>query len=368
MNLSSSDAAVADFGDDPDSFWWGIATAPAHQEDGLDDAWLRFAREGNVRAWTNVPRAEERLRAWSEPETDIRLAAGLGVQVYRMGVDWGRLVPHCRLDEPDARKCRIQNVAALERYERILRMARGYGMKVVLTLFHHSFPIWGTWPSADVLAAANDRFTARRPRTRHGHRRGQRGVQRGGAAWVASPPCARAGARPALAPALERLRHRGDVAAPERGVSLRRLRRRRRRAARPPRRLLGHLQRARHLHLPLALHGHVAARTTYHVDGCKGPTASAKPARRSYHSLPLTLPDSPPGRSTASPTRRRDRSRRGYGRSAPPLARPLLDLSRSPPRRRSLTWWRRTGGSTGSSVRQSRGAAGGWRRSAWRTC
>jgi beta-glucosidase/6-phospho-beta-glucosidase/beta-galactosidase len=147
--------AAADFSDG--DFWFGIATAPAHQEDQLDDVWQNFAEEGHVRAWKNVPRAEERLRAWSEPETDIRLAAETGVQVYRMGVDWGRLVPDCSLDTTDPDSCGIQNESALRHYEEILGLVRRYGMKVMLTLFHHSFPKWGTWPDEAVASAARQR-------------------------------------------------------------------------------------------------------------------------------------------------------------------------------------------------------------------
>jgi len=152
------DEAAAEFGDA--DFWFGIATAPAHQEDSLDDVWLAFAQQGHVRAWKNTPRAEERLRAWTEPETDIRLAAETGVQVYRLGVDWGRLVPECSLDATDFDACRIQDEAALRHYEEILTMVHKYGMKVMLTLFHHSFPKWGTWPEEAVAAAAEERERA----------------------------------------------------------------------------------------------------------------------------------------------------------------------------------------------------------------
>lgn len=34
------------------------------------------------------------------------------------------------------------NYAALERYRWIINRARSYGMKVMLTLFHHSLPPW----------------------------------------------------------------------------------------------------------------------------------------------------------------------------------------------------------------------------------
>lgn len=36
---------------------------------------------------------EERLRFWSDPDTKLKLAKDTGVQVFRMGVDWSRIMP-----------------------------------------------------------------------------------------------------------------------------------------------------------------------------------------------------------------------------------------------------------------------------------
>jgi hypothetical protein len=36
---------------------------------------------------------EERLRFWSDPDTELRLAKDTGITVYRMGVDWTRIMP-----------------------------------------------------------------------------------------------------------------------------------------------------------------------------------------------------------------------------------------------------------------------------------
>lgn len=191
-------------------FFFGLATAPAHVEDRLDDAWLQFAenteshecqqlqsadaimgsatgdggsqqaplpqREAtktikrkrslkiaieaqirgfqkyieveeptpteqchhNVAAWHNVPHPEERLRFWSDPDTELKLAKGTGVQVFRMGVDWSRIMPK----EPLTGLKESVNFAALERYKWIIHRVRSYGMKVMLTLFHHSLPPW----------------------------------------------------------------------------------------------------------------------------------------------------------------------------------------------------------------------------------
>lgn len=204
VNCSDSD-------DEEESFFFGLATAPAHVEDGLNDAWLQFAQaevvnkqemktadavmgsatgdggsqqapsslkrkkshkiameaklrglvkyiedeesttseeeQHNVAAWHNVPNPEERLRFWSDPDTELKLAKDTGVTVYRMGIDWTRIMPK----EPVNGLKESINYAALERYRWIINRVQSYGMKVMLTLFHHSLPPWasdlGGWKS-----------------------------------------------------------------------------------------------------------------------------------------------------------------------------------------------------------------------------
>ncbi|KAL9407578.1 hypothetical protein AB3S75_046175 [Citrus x aurantiifolia] len=205
-----------------DEFFFGLATAPAHVEDRLNDAWLQFAEdeprkksykevlepadalmgaaagdggsqqaplprnevnkmkkkrkpvklsieamirgfqkyievdEGEevsgenevpteneevhhkVTAWHNVPHPEERLRFWSDPDIELKLAKDTGVSVFRLGIDWSRIMPA----EPVNGLKETVNFAALERYKWIINRVRSYGMKVMLTLFHHSLPAW----------------------------------------------------------------------------------------------------------------------------------------------------------------------------------------------------------------------------------
>jgi hypothetical protein len=45
---------------------------------------------------------EERVRFWTDAETEIKLAAETGIKMYRLGVDWGRLVPEEPLKGTDA--------------------------------------------------------------------------------------------------------------------------------------------------------------------------------------------------------------------------------------------------------------------------
>jgi beta-glucosidase/6-phospho-beta-glucosidase/beta-galactosidase len=113
-------------------FFFGVASAPGQAEDSLDDTWKDWAAQGHVAAFRDQAQPERRLDFWSHPEVELDYAARSGVQVYRMGVDWGRVMP--RPHEFDAR--------AIARYRDIIRMVRARKMKVMLTLMHHSVPRW----------------------------------------------------------------------------------------------------------------------------------------------------------------------------------------------------------------------------------
>jgi beta-glucosidase/6-phospho-beta-glucosidase/beta-galactosidase len=156
-DVPGADAQViADFGGQ-DRFFFGMATAPAHVEDNLEDGWLAFAREGKVKAFSNVPAPEQRLRFWSDPAPELDLAAASGAKVLRMGVDWGRLAPH----RPGSLECGgpcppgVQDLAALKRYREIVQQARGRGLSIMMTLFHHSAPRWamemGGWEKPEMV-------------------------------------------------------------------------------------------------------------------------------------------------------------------------------------------------------------------------
>ncbi|CAN1789407.1 Beta-glucosidase-like SFR2, chloroplastic [Linum perenne] len=218
--IDESSDILAEFnvdGGEGNEFFFGLATAPAHVEDRLNDAWLQFAEETpgdlslpqgdlqtadavlgsaggdggsqhasvsseerakttrkkksikvsmeamirgfekyteeedkeelpvpteefhhNVAAWHNVPHPEERLRFWSDPDTELKLAKDAGVTVFRMGIDWTRIMPK----EPVDGLNDAVNFAALERYKWIISRVHHFGMKVMLTLFHHSLPPW----------------------------------------------------------------------------------------------------------------------------------------------------------------------------------------------------------------------------------
>lgn len=113
-------------------FFFGVANAPGQSEDGLDDVWRDWARRGKVAAFSSQAEPERRLDFWSRPEIELDGAAGAGATVFRMGVDWGRVMPAPH----------VFDEKAIARYGEILRAARRRKLKVMLTLMHHSVPKW----------------------------------------------------------------------------------------------------------------------------------------------------------------------------------------------------------------------------------
>ncbi len=116
----------------PKDFIFAVANAPGQVEDGLKDIWLSWGNQGKIRAWKNVPQPEKRLEFWTRPEVELDLAQKLGVHSFRLGIDWERVMP-----------AKNQfNETAILRYREILQMIRKRGMRVMLTLMHHSVPKW----------------------------------------------------------------------------------------------------------------------------------------------------------------------------------------------------------------------------------
>lgn len=130
----------------PKDFIWGIASASAHVEDELDDIWLAHGREGKIAGFSQTPHPEKRLEFWTKPEKELSYAYELGLNTIRLGVDWERV---------EAQKG-VFNQRALERYRSILKDIKDRGIKVMLTLFHHSEPKWtlreGSWKNPKMIS------------------------------------------------------------------------------------------------------------------------------------------------------------------------------------------------------------------------
>jgi beta-glucosidase len=125
----------------PDGFFWGAATA-AHQVEGCNthSDWWRAEQSGRL-----PHRSEDACDSWNRWPEDVRLLADIGLNAYRMSVEWARIQPEPgRFDQ-----------AALDTYRRLLEALRAEHIEPMVTLHHFVNPDWladrGGWENPDVV-------------------------------------------------------------------------------------------------------------------------------------------------------------------------------------------------------------------------
>ena len=122
----------------------GVATAATQIEGGdVASNWVDWAAlPGTVADGSSPVRATDHWNRWRE---DTALMASLGVQVYRLGVEWARLEPAPGRWDDDA----------FEHYRAELGLLREQGIRPLLTLHHFNSPRWfeqqGGWLGADAV-------------------------------------------------------------------------------------------------------------------------------------------------------------------------------------------------------------------------
>lgn len=136
----------------PNSFLWGVATAAHQVEGGLNGAgqphnnWA--AREAGRDPHGGHGEVTGRgCDFWTRWSDDLDLAAALGVNAFRFGLEWARIEPTAgSVDD-----------AAIDRYAAIVAGARDRGMQPVVTLQHFTHPAW-LGPDAWLDSAVPARF------------------------------------------------------------------------------------------------------------------------------------------------------------------------------------------------------------------
>ncbi len=133
----------------PKGFLFGTATA-ATQIDGGDSAsdWAHWcAQAGRIQDGSSCVTACDH---WNRYEADFRLMQQLGVNSYRLGVDWSRFEP--RPGERDAK--------AVAHFRKMLGALRKRKIRPLLTLSHFAVPQWwldrGGWVKAENTKAFLD--------------------------------------------------------------------------------------------------------------------------------------------------------------------------------------------------------------------
>lgn len=125
----------------------GVATAATQIEGGdLASSWHDFARQrGRIADGSTPVRATEHWERWQE---DTALMAQLGLQVYRMSVDWARVEPSPGVIDREA----------LQHYRRELEAVRSAGIEPLVSLHHFTNPTWLEAKGAWLQPAAVDRW------------------------------------------------------------------------------------------------------------------------------------------------------------------------------------------------------------------
>ena len=108
----------------------GTATAGAQIEGGDPGSnWARFSEEGKINDGTTILRASAHWDRWRE---DIDLMADMGLEIYRLGIEWSRIEPV--RGEFDA--------AVTARYREEIAYIKERGIRPLLTLHHFTHPLW----------------------------------------------------------------------------------------------------------------------------------------------------------------------------------------------------------------------------------
>jgi beta-glucosidase len=114
----------------PDGFLWGTATS-AHQVEGgnvYNDSWLLEHTPGTHYAEPSGDACDHYHRY---PD-DIALIAGLGLNAYRLSLEWSRIEP----EEGEF------STAALDHYWRMLDTCHEHALTPILTFHHFTSPRW----------------------------------------------------------------------------------------------------------------------------------------------------------------------------------------------------------------------------------
>jgi beta-glucosidase len=114
----------------PEGFLWGTAIS-AHQSEGGNvnsDAWLCENVSPTVYAEPSLDACD----SFHRYEEDIAIAADLGFNCHRFGIEWSRI-------EPEEGKF---SIAALDHYRKVLEACHARGLKPMVTFSHFTVPRW----------------------------------------------------------------------------------------------------------------------------------------------------------------------------------------------------------------------------------
>lgn len=113
-----------------DNLLLGAASAAAQIEGGCtNNNWYSWYRQGLIKDDTDPSSAVDHWEKWRE---DLALMKEMGLQCFRMGLEWSRIEPQ------DG----VFDEKAIARYREEIQAVQESGIPVLLTLHHFSNPLW----------------------------------------------------------------------------------------------------------------------------------------------------------------------------------------------------------------------------------
>ena len=108
----------------------GVSTAATQIEGGdVDSNWNDWYRQGKIKDGTDPATGNDHWEKW---EADVVLMADMGIQIYRFGIEWARLMP-----EPGK-----VNEEAVARYRQEILTLKEKGIEPLMTIHHFTNPMW----------------------------------------------------------------------------------------------------------------------------------------------------------------------------------------------------------------------------------
>ncbi|HZA07377.1 MAG TPA: glycoside hydrolase family 1 protein [Nitrososphaeraceae archaeon] len=142
------------------NFLWGVATSSYQVEGGIsNNDWDYFTRSDAIkkrissltkpsifykgRTQIHLQPAGEAVMFWQPEyyESDFQLAKSLGMNAFRISLEWARIQP--KKDQ--------WNQEALDHYKKMLRSMRKVGLTPIVTLNHFTLPLWVLTPPAKIM-------------------------------------------------------------------------------------------------------------------------------------------------------------------------------------------------------------------------
>jgi beta-glucosidase/6-phospho-beta-glucosidase/beta-galactosidase len=115
-----------------DSFFWGVATSAYQAEGGYNGPGQPQTNWAPAEARGDVATTGKAVEFWTRYAEDFARCQAMGLNAFRLGLDWTRL-------EPERGKF---DAAALAHYAAMLNSCRAHGLEPVVTLHHFTHPAW----------------------------------------------------------------------------------------------------------------------------------------------------------------------------------------------------------------------------------